>query len=227
MIIFYLVIAIIISFALFGCVFFSGKIARFYFIGIIALLGYIVSLENRAAYCGLTWSYSPVPALPYGVKPDWENGVIWLVDSDGFGLLTPYLGLSPRDPRLPSPSEYKLKTLNGEEVRVNRILAYSYDPARVYVKVATSHPSVEYAIIDQPNPTRNKIRLFSESELTEYLDGFFPNDISWIFVGTKDCGSVNFQRFIAYFAVVAFGLYGLQTIRPKTKNTAPKNDRMP
>ena len=85
---------------------------KFYLIVIIALLGYIFSLENRAAYCGVGWSYSPVPALPYGVKPDWADGVIWLVDSDGFGLLVPYFGLSPWDPRIPPPPEYKFKTQN-------------------------------------------------------------------------------------------------------------------
>ncbi len=182
--------------------------AKFYLIVIIALLGYIFLLENRAVYCGSGW-YSP--ELPFGVKPDWFDGIIWLVDSDGFGLITPAICQAP------SESD-KFKTSNWNEVTVNKILAYSYGTA-VYVKVETSHPLVQYAVIDQPNPTRDKIKLFSKNEFVQYLNNS-TNDLIWIPVDVKDCRTINFQRFIAYLGVLILSLYFVQTIRKNSKKKA-------
>lgn len=183
---------------------------KFYLVVIIALLSCIFLLEKQAAYCGVAGSYSP--ELPYGVRPYWINGVIWFVDSDGMGLLVPNLGpgadLWKGEPPLNSS---KLKTSNWNEVIVNKILAYSYD-AGIYVKVDTSNPLVKYAVIDRPNPTIDKIKLFSEDEFVQYFNNS-KNDLTWIPVDIKDCEPINFQRFIAYLFGLTLLIYIIRTIR--------------
>lgn len=73
---------------------------------ILAILSLLAAafVERRAGLCGQGLLR---PDLPYGLRTDWFNGMFWLVDSEGWGVVAP-----PVELRIGSESLLQIERVN-------------------------------------------------------------------------------------------------------------------
>lgn len=134
---------------------------------LIVLIGSFV--EMRAYSCGAGW----VPTqLDADLRGDWFNGMFWIVDSDGFGVIAP-----PVDLRVEGQEDLNVRSVNGyAKYTTGLVVDLQLDretPERVVIGGNARDPRS-----DDRRPFRVSLEQLSESHSQE---------LEWISVKPKDC----------------------------------------
>ena len=147
---------------------------------IALLLGLLVWGENQATYCGQGLI---AKQLPHGIKVNWFNGTLWVLDHTDFGLIsTSSSGASMGAEYFP------------DNLGVYKIIEYGYKDD-VYFKVKTTDDDINYVGVTMDSVTRNDLIFFGEKAMP---GEFKIDDYRWHSVSMSDCfyGRYSFIRIV-------------------------------
>jgi hypothetical protein len=155
-------------------------------LSLIALgwFGLASHIERRASVCGAGFED---PGLPFGVHPDWFNGLFHLNDDEGL--------------RIVSPPE--LKTTDGRVISFDRVAAYSVERGFFVELESATGQSTFIALSPAVDRRRVERRVVSRGDVAE---------VQWVSVRPDNClfGHVWGARFLALVGGVLAGVSALR-----------------